>query len=73
MTAYRIFDVMYWLKYYVFLISILITGIECAPSGHIVVNAFQQTSDTSIYAVGDAVLTADGVCLLLQCCLIGCF
>lgn len=36
-------------------------GLELEPSGHIRVNEYQQTSDPSIYAVGDAVVTKDGV------------
>lgn len=34
-------------------------GLELGPKGHIVVNKNMQTSDPSIYAVGDAVQTTD--------------
>ena len=34
-------------------------GLTLGPRGHIVVNAFQQTSDPDIYAAGDAVETED--------------
>ncbi|MBN2068174.1 MAG: FAD-dependent oxidoreductase [Opitutales bacterium] len=36
-------------------------GLTLGSRGHIVVNEFQQTNDPSIYAVGDAVETKDGV------------
>ena len=48
------------LMYYIFDIAILFSGLAMAPSGHIVVNGFQQTSDPDVYAIGDAVITADG-------------
>jgi NADPH-dependent 2,4-dienoyl-CoA reductase/sulfur reductase-like enzyme len=35
--------------------------IALAPSGHVKVNEYHQTSDADIYAVGDCVLTRDGV------------
>jgi rhodanese-related sulfurtransferase len=34
-------------------------GLELGPRGHIVVNSFQQTSDSNIYAAGDAVETEE--------------
>lgn len=36
-------------------------GLEVGPRGHIVVNQFQQTSDASIYAAGDACETVDPI------------
>lgn len=36
-------------------------GLELGPRGHIVVNAWQQTSDPSIYAVGDVCETHDPI------------
>jgi len=36
-------------------------GLDLGPRGHIIVNEFQQTSDPTVYAVGDAVETKDGV------------
>ncbi len=36
-------------------------GLEIGPRGHIVVDAYQQTSDPAIYAAGDAVQTIDAI------------
>jgi NADPH-dependent 2,4-dienoyl-CoA reductase/sulfur reductase-like enzyme len=36
-------------------------GLSLAPSGHIQVNEYHQTSDPDVYAVGDCVITKDGV------------
>lgn len=36
-------------------------GLELGPRGHVVVDAFQRTSDPAIYAAGDAVQTHDRV------------